>query len=119
MDCIRKKTKKVKPITKKPYFEARSFCWYWFTGITKSTPKAYWLKSGRLPKVCCENALLMCIIFQLATNPVALICLVLSSGRKFPVKLGEAQLDSIFTCVVFPIGTIFICWLPLYETSKF
>src|SRR6187551_2681347 len=113
MDWIRKKTRNVRPITRKPYFAALSFCWYWFTGITKSTPKAYVPKSGRVSKNCCEKALLMCRIFQLATKPSLLIFLVLSSGRKLPVKLGDDQFDCMLNCVILPIGTIFICLLPL------
>ena len=39
--------------------------------------------------------------FQLEVNPVVVICFF--SGKKFPVKLGEAQLDSIFTCNILAI----------------
>jgi hypothetical protein len=50
MDWIRKNIKKVNPITRKPYLEARSFCWYSSTGVMKSTAKAYLLSSGKNSK---------------------------------------------------------------------
>ena len=55
-------------MTKKPYLEARSFCWYSSTGVIKSTANAYFPSSGKTSKYCCANGRLKCNIFQLAAK---------------------------------------------------
>ena len=115
IDCIKKKIKKVNPITKNPYLDARSFCWYSSTGVIKSTAKAYLDKSGKTSKFSCANGRLKCEIFHVASNPLSVICL--SFGIKLPLKFGDAQLE-VYALLVGSIGLFLILAAVMYFSRK-